>query len=36
MIDLATTNAFTLVDMLILMVAAFATGFALAWRGPVK
>ena len=36
MIDLATTNAFTLVDMLILMVAAFATGLALAWKGPVK
>ena len=36
MIDLATTNAFTLVDMLILMVAAFATGLALAWKGPER
>jgi hypothetical protein len=36
MIEFATTNAFTLVDMLILMVAALATGLALAWKGPVK
>jgi hypothetical protein len=36
MIEFATTNAFTLVDMLIMLVAAFATGLALAWKGPVK
>jgi competence protein ComGC len=36
MIDLATTNAFTLVDMLIMLVAALATGLALAWKGLVK
>jgi len=36
MIDLITTNSFTLVDMLIMLVAALATGLALAWKGPVK